>query len=195
MTVTDWEEMAVLETHDMWICDVSILIHLVGVVSRYASFRCERELCNDVHNSLFIILLFSFLRPVIFVSCLSSRCTFWHDRNHLLLRIFFIGWLRAWSLVLLALSLIWSTMQSILLNNIIFIRLLVIIAVVRILWTVASLARRSHLLLHLKFGAVKLIRFLWCYIITILLLILLLYSHTSGRWTIFGCFRLLLNTL
>ena len=39
MSVTDREEVAVFEAHDVRVGDVGILIHLVRIVCRYASFR------------------------------------------------------------------------------------------------------------------------------------------------------------
>ena len=48
MSITYREEMTMSETHYMWIGDIRILIHFIGVVSGDATFGSKRELSDYV---------------------------------------------------------------------------------------------------------------------------------------------------
>ena len=49
MPIAHGEEMTMFESHDVRICNIGVLVHLIGVVCRNSSFRRERELCDYVH--------------------------------------------------------------------------------------------------------------------------------------------------
>lgn len=61
--------MTMLQSHNMWIRHIRILVHFVRIVRRYASFCGERELCDDVDN--FVLVSCSFL-AVLRLAFLSS---------------------------------------------------------------------------------------------------------------------------
>ena len=78
VTIADGEEVAVLQTHDVWVGHVGILVDLVGVVGRDPTLCCERELRNYVHYLVLVVLtcavvattaLFALFR-LAFISCL-----------------------------------------------------------------------------------------------------------------------------
>ena len=57
MTVADREEMTVFESHNVRVSDVSVLVHLVRIMRRNSSFRCERELCDNIDNLRFVLYI------------------------------------------------------------------------------------------------------------------------------------------
>ena len=72
VTVTNWEEMTMLEAHDMRVCNVSVLVDLVRIVWWNTPLSCKRELRDYVNNLLFTWIWSSFL--VLFwldCSCIS----------------------------------------------------------------------------------------------------------------------------
>ena len=55
VAVTNREEVAMLETHDVRRCDVSILVRLVGIVGSYATLCCKRELRHHVADFVWFL--------------------------------------------------------------------------------------------------------------------------------------------
>ena len=72
MPIANREEVTVLETHDVRICNVSVLVHLIRVVRRDASFRREGELSDNIDYLLLLATLTSFL--LVFLCLLDSAC-------------------------------------------------------------------------------------------------------------------------
>ena len=65
--------MTVLQSHDVWICHVRILVDFVRIVRRYASFSSEGELCDDVDNFVFISCSFFAVLRLAFLSCILAN--------------------------------------------------------------------------------------------------------------------------
>ena len=53
VSITHWEEMAMSQPHDMWRCNVGILVDLERVVRWNASFGCEREFGDNICDLTF----------------------------------------------------------------------------------------------------------------------------------------------
>ena len=74
MTIANREEVAMLQTHNVWVSNVGILVDLVGVMGRDTSLGRKRELCDDIHDFLlfcgatcpfFLFLTFTRLRRML----------------------------------------------------------------------------------------------------------------------------------
>lgn len=55
MSITDSEEMAVFQAHDVRIRNVGILVYLVRIMSRDATLSSKTKLCDDVDYLGFVI--------------------------------------------------------------------------------------------------------------------------------------------
>ena len=75
MTIAYWEEMAVLQTHDMRIRNVRILVNFVRVVGRDTSFGGKRELRNYIYD----LMLIWFTRAI-FITIFSGSFALLHWR-------------------------------------------------------------------------------------------------------------------
>ena len=179
VAITDWEKMAVLQAHNVWVSNVCILVNFVGVVSRDTAFGSKRKLGNDVHNLVrgrhFVtILFFASFSSLLLICFARVGC-----RACILL-----GWLRDSSHIcfLFIQFLLWRTSPSSCIGT----RCIVF----NVLRHVTSMWRRLQFLLKLKLGAFG------CIITRILVLIvLLLQTHSSWWRSVFDSLWLLLHTL
>ena len=97
VSVTDWEEMAMLQAHDMRVCYIRILVHLIRIVRWDSSFCREGKLRDYIYDlmwrraSSFGFFVFS---------CLSQFLIwvwFWRLRNSPTIQFLFLSLLLWWT--------------------------------------------------------------------------------------------------